>query len=163
MKSILTLVGLYIIVLFRETNGFALYMTKNYCNTPILNGTKIMGQPAMLSSKSVIKVFQGNNEIINGSTIYSNLNFSVNLEPKVHQMVLECSRSVSFENGQCDGVRTNINGATLLFPPSEESMVNVRVVAAWATGYSDGVKVTDPFYFTYSKGRDDHFQTRHEL
>lgn len=141
----------FLLLTIRSVSGFANYMTHGYCHVPMEVGTEIMGQNVVESTARILKVFRQGSEVVNGSTVPDLSGVMVSLEPKIYQMVLECSVGVIFENPKCDGRRTNANNASITPYPAEwDGELKIRIVGAWANGYMEGVRLTQPFYFSVS-------------
>jgi hypothetical protein len=137
--------------MYSGCDGFATYMTRKYCSTPMVPGTVMMDQVSQESDLKAVKVFLNDIELFNGTTLTVFENVTVKIEPKHYQMVLECSIGVSFESGKCDGGRrTNTNGAKLLINADAiHTPMDIRIIGAWANGYMEGVRFTKPIFLHY--------------
>lgn len=126
---------------------FADYMTNSrYCDVPLKVGSIIMGQEVQLSNDHHLEVHQNGVKLENGTNVATGKDITVKLVPPIYEMVLECSAGSTFKHSGCGGLRTNVNDA-LLQPGVEDSgdMAVVQIVGAWATGYSNGVRITPSF------------------
>ena len=139
---------LYILLAANEADGFAMHMTRKHCDRSLLPGTVIMGKESVVDTERGIKIFQGDSEVKNGSTLHSLNDLKVTLDPKTTQLVLETSLGASFVNGSCEGTRTTSNGATLVITPDLAAKAadgKIIIRGAWSRSYSSGVKLTEPF------------------
>ena len=124
---------------------FANHMLRDYCDTPLIEGTFIMGSGVRrdLSGLYSIRVFSSDGEELISDHIYKGCDMvvTVAVEPKVYQCVLEVEGG-SFIKGGCNGgVRSHpCSNATLSLAADEGSASGkVTIKAAYAKGYSSGV------------------------
>ena len=104
-----------------------------------------MGRKVEYDEERSIRVFQGDSEVINGSTINSIRDLTVILEPLTFHMVIELDDGADFVDGSCNGKRTNENRANFIVSSSGIERGKVRIVGAWGEAVFDGVKITQPF------------------
>lgn len=145
------------------THPFAVHMVREHCDTPLAEGTAIMGAAVRrdLSGFFSIKVrARDGTELRSGDVYRGSDAVVVSVEPKIYQCVLEVvgiSAAGSFEKGGCEGgVRSNqCSNATLHFTAA--SMGKLTIKAAYAKGYASGVfLVTEEFklFISGSDGED---------
>lgn len=153
-----------------QIDAFSNMMTRNHCDRELAEGTVIMGQPVQIDSTRRLRLFRGEEELLNGSLYHSSEKLSVQLEPyRATQLVFEvistCGSSAYFENkgNTCNGKRSNSQGAFLVMPYEENCVVTIS--CGWSSSFSSGVKLCSPFqlngglmhsvYDVHHNGNDD--------
>lgn len=153
-----------VLCLSLRSEGFAMYMTQEYCHVPIEAGVTIMGTPVVDSADRYVQVKSSSTSqaIAEGALVdsLSDLVVSLSTPPGVRpstNVVLEVrSQHVQFVDGACGGKRSLKTGNLELKSLDQEPLpadfqhINVTIVAAWATSYSSGVKKTSDYSFRLS-------------
>lgn len=140
---------LLVVLLHVRIDGFAMHMTRKYCDRSLSPGTVIMGKEAVLDGERSLRVTTAaGDELEDGAVVSGESRLVISLQPSTYQMVLEVESpsiadGVAFADGRCDGGRrTNSNNVELLL--SEELQRRggeVTLRGAWAKTYADGVHV----------------------
>lgn len=130
-------------------HGFATYLTKDYCDAPLIEGEIMMGSSLIISKKRVIKVMHGGRELQHGDYYSPDGDLEIFIEPPVNQMVLEVRGGARFVNGWCaDADRSNTNGAVIRLVDNPQ-VDEISVIGAWAESFSGGVKLTPNVFTVY--------------
>lgn len=130
-------------------------MVRSHCKTPIVAGIDIMGTTTKRNKEKIVRVFHGDTEILNGSTVSYVDNIRVTMEPKAYQMVLETSPTAKFEGTACGGHRNISNGAIIRVVENKtQEVTKISILGAWAKTYQEGVQIVEPFHFFYSAERN---------
>jgi hypothetical protein len=142
-------VGLLLKILFlfkslKFFDCFAMELVRKHCDRSMEVGTVMMGKKVeyMTDEPYKIKVYDSySQELINNETkISPDSSLIVNIEPKIFQMVISSNHdNAFFEDGSCNGTRTNKNGSKLVINKSSKTNI-ISISGVWAKSYSDGVK-----------------------
>lgn len=145
---------LIVFCILSQVNGFAVYLTDDYCDREIREGVFMMGNALSMSNDRNLTVttssgvsFQSGEKIVRDSTtVLPDLHIS--LFPKSPQSVIEIRSDVMrFKDGYCNSTRVVQKGELEFIPGVEISSVPVQValIAAWTESSSFKVKVTREF------------------
>lgn len=128
------LVGVALLLPFG--NGFAAWMTKDFCDRQLEEGEIIMNEKAILTNERFVRVFRDDQELVSGKTVYVPSEvLTVQISDSTGQFVLEASHA-EFVGGGCKKKnRVNKNHAVLKMP--ESGSVNVSIKGGWAMGHQE--------------------------
>ena len=141
----------FLLLLCQHVDGFASWMTTDFCRRTLQVGEIIMGEEVLLSEDRWVEVYRGpvalksNQDLaIPGESLLVKINNPSN------QFVYEVrgNRDAKFLKGGCDGKRVADQKETLLEIPAT-NRDNIEIVAAWAEGFSV-VRVSNPFVLLLS-------------
>jgi hypothetical protein len=129
-----------------------------YCHLAIEENIVMMGQNTTRDNRYYLRVFRGDQELQSGVSRYvfaEDLTVRMHGPTKLAHIIMEARQGGVFLNtaSKCKESttsRTILNGTVLLLPlqsdsAEAESAAAVEVVGAWATSFSGGVKISDPF------------------
>ncbi len=91
--------------------------------------------------------------VIQNLTVVNDLSgITVTLDPPSIQSVLELHSidNVKFVEGGCNGKRIKRSGKLEVVQPDYVNDIAITVTGCWATSYSSGVKMSEPFVFHLS-------------
>ncbi len=125
--------------LVSKVDGFAKFMTTEYCSRAIEIGSVIMGEAMIASDQHRVIVQRGSDILDSGSVYVPGEELLVTITKGARQYVFESTNGL-FKEGGCYGMRIS-NGVTAVLqtPTIEENnasgLSDISVVAAWANGY----------------------------
>lgn len=122
----------------QKIEGFANYMTNNFCYLPSDVGTMVMGYSIIENDQKKISI-EVNGELVNeGFEIDGSEEIKISLNPPSQQSVLEIvSGFASFENGSCVGKKRKLkNGKLVVHFDPEVPVSDIEIIGLWAEGYT---------------------------
>ena len=127
-----------------HVDGFAVWMTKDFCHVNMEVGEVIMGDLVEESGAraiSLLRVHENGTETrVDGPYYEHGDKLIARIDDSSGQFVIESSAGI-FEGGGCEGRRISSNDAILNMPSSGNTTVSVK--AGWALGHAQ-VMITKP-------------------
>ena len=138
------LLTLLLLVMPFSVYSFADWMTKDYCDRPILSGEIIMNNPAVDSNERLIIVSRDGKYLTSGDTYISGekLDVTITQNDRKIQQVFETTKNAKFVKGGCDGTRSSKEKSILEILPSTDDII--KISAGWANGHEE-VKLAPVF------------------
>ena len=138
------LLSLLLLALPLNVYSFADWMTKDYCDRPILSGEIIMNAPAVESNERLIIVTRDGKPLTSGDSYISGekLDVTITQNDRKIQQVFETTTNAKFVKGGCDGTRISKEKSILEILPSTTD--TIKISAGWANGHEE-VKLAPVF------------------
>jgi hypothetical protein len=116
---------------------FADWMTKDFCDRPLLVNEIIMNNMVVESSERLIEVFRDGIEIKSQDKYIPGEKLEIRLKEgrRKGQQVFECSENAKFEQGGCSGTRSSKTPSILII--SETSSDSIEIVAGFIKFFDD--------------------------
>jgi len=132
-------------------DGFAAWMTKDFCDRQLDEGEIIMNEAAILTNERQVRVFREDKELPSGAAVYVPKEIlTVQISDSTGQFVLE-SQHAEFVGGGCKHKNRVVkNHASLKMP--ESGTVNVTIKAGWSMGHQQ-VHLTPSFVLVAPRKR----------
>ena len=132
-------VSIVLLLLLSSCDSFADWMTKDFCDRPLLEGEIIMNNMVVASSERTIVVKRDGKPLKSGDEYIVGETLEVSLtEGERHgQQVYECSKNAKFQKGGCDGIR---------FAKKPIGILEISKLA------KDAVKIVSGVFYDYDTG-----------
>lgn len=122
-----------------RVDGFAEWMTKDFCRRSMAVGEVIMNAEVTASTDRSVLVYRGDQQLQSGDFYVPGELLTVKISDTKPQYVLEVSgpATAQLTGGGCDGTRlANKAAAELALPTGADAFENVTLHVAWASSHS---------------------------
>lgn len=112
------------------------------CDTPLTEGTQIMGAPAVMSANNAVQVWRGTTQLTSGATYTAGETLTVKLQSPFAELIFQTVGGTFSGTGiGCEGTRSYDTTASLVMPATSTP---VSVIAGY-TDQEGAVSITQPF------------------